>query len=238
MNIFFKSIILISSLILLVNCGGGGNSTPPNPPPTHSLFDPPLLPIADQNNPAKIDYNVFKIEFVGKTYIEFTTTQEGEFYFASSGYGYNEPRFELFEYGTDNIVPFSFIRSDIYRTDDPLPPGKYTMKIYNDKTPSTGVYVSLLSTFFSGITLAELPVQNGVSAIVSPSFLSFWKFNVASNECIEIAGNYQDVYLYDSHLTDTGLDIDNNAECLSSGLYYIYFKNHTRYNQPFELIVH
>jgi hypothetical protein len=241
---FIKTCIVISSVVVLVGCGGGGGSDTPSspppttpPPPSYSLFAPPSLPIASENSPEKIDYNVFKIDFTGKTYVEFTTTQTGEFLFSSSGYGYNESKFELYEYGTNNVVPFSFVTSDIYKTDDPLPAGRYTMKIYNDKTPSTGAYVSLLSNSFQDITLAELPMENGYSGTASPSFLSFWKFNVTSDKCIRVNGSYQYVYLYDSTLNDTGLDLDNNTECLQSGTYYMYFRNHTQYDQPFELVV-
>jgi len=235
-----KLFLALTSLVIFAGCGGGGggSDTPTTPPPpSYSLFSPPSLPIASESNPLKIDYNVYKIDFKGKTYIEFTTTQTGELLFASSGYGYNEPKFELYEYGTDNVIPFSFVKSNIFKTDDPLPAGRYTMKIYNDKTPSTGAYVSLLSNSFQGITIAELPLQNGFSGTVSPSFLSFWKFNVTTDKCVMINGSYQDVYLYDSNLNDTGLDLDNDTECLKAGMYYIFFSNHTRYDQPFELVV-
>lgn len=226
--------------LVVTGCGGGGgdsssgtsptNPTNPTPqPPSYSLFSPPTLPIATKENPYKIDYNVFQIDFTGKTYIEFTTTQNGKLLFKSSGYGYSDTKFELYEYGTDNIIPIE--------SGDELPAGKYVMKVYNDKTPSTGVYFSILSNSFQGVTLAEMPVQNGISATTNPSFLSFWKFNVTSDKCIRVNGQYQYVYLYDAGLEDTGLDLDNNTECLSTGLYYLYYRNHTRYSQPFELVV-
>ncbi len=241
-----KSLVLVGSIALLSGCGGGSSSgsgggtptNPPNPQPTPicSTFNPKSLPIANIDNPYSIECNNYKIDFTGATYIQFKTNKEGMVRFAASSLGYSDSRFQLFEHDSRDEIPIEGNGSLAEGYYVNLPAGHYILKVYNDKTPSKGVYFSIISPSFENTQIAVLPFENGIKTNTPPSFRAIWKFLVPKTQCLKIQTSYAIVVTYDNNLAETGLDIDNNTECFDSGTYYIRFANHTVYTQPFELV--
>ncbi len=178
------------------------------------------------SNPMYAEYNTYKIPFNGTTYLEFETIYEGVFKIKHSGYGYMKPKITIYDNNKNILSDYSTLDA-----------GKYIIEVYNDKNPDFGAYISILSPYFKGTTVYEIPDINGFNFTSPKGFSSFFELNLDKDSNTSINGHYQDIYLYDENLNDTNLNIDNRVEYIQEGEYNVLFVNHTIYSQPFELLL-
>ena len=178
------------------------------------------------DNPMYAEHNTYKIPFSGTTYLDFETIHEGTFKIDHGGYGYSEPKITIYDNDKNVISDYSTLDA-----------GKYTIKVYNDKNPDFGAYISILSPYFKDTTVYEIPDINGFNFESPNGFSSFFELNLDENSNLSINGGYQDIYLYDNNLDNINLNIDNHIQYIEKGEYNILFNNHTIYPQPFELLL-